>query len=541
MTRDLPPSARGPRLRIVCINDVYALEHLPRLKTLVRRHLETDPADVFITTLAGDFVGPSMLSSLDKGRGMIDCINAIPITHAIFGNHEDDIEPAELRRRIAEFRGMWLNTNMRGFVPELPAHDVLVVTAPGGRSVRVGLVGVVMGEPSMYRGAPFGVGGIEHANASAQREASRLMREDGCACVLPLTHQPLADDLELARIQRVPPFPVIIGGHEHEVFIQQLDGTWVVKAGADAVHAVVIDAEWPPVAPPASADDLPAVRVRLEDVANDAEDPDLRARVTAHMNAVRELEAATLMKLTPGETLSSVGTRMQQTSLGTLLCSRIRDALGADGCVFNGGGIRAGREYTRRFTYGDLKAEVPFENEVVVVRLPGIVVRKAIGSSRAGTPVESGGFLQVDDGIAVDAASNEPISIAGTPIDDARTYRIAMIRNLLTGMDRVEPLIRFARDNPGMVPPVGSGRDAKVILVDSFSAALWKQLGTFDSIDADHDGALSAPEISAAVERVTGEPASQITVDLLLRTFDKNRDRRVSRDEAAGVDGASKK
>lgn len=92
-------SARGPSLRVVCVNDVYMLENLPRLKSLVEHHATTQPADRYIVTLAGDFVAPSILASLDKGVGMVDCLNAIPVTHVAFGNHEDDVGTGELRKR----------------------------------------------------------------------------------------------------------------------------------------------------------------------------------------------------------------------------------------------------------------------------------------------------------------------------------------------------------------------------------------------------------------------------------------------------------
>ena len=71
------PSPRGPTLRVVSINDVYSLENLRRLKNLVRHHAVTDPADAMIVALAGDFLAPSILSSLDYGRGMVDCLNAV--------------------------------------------------------------------------------------------------------------------------------------------------------------------------------------------------------------------------------------------------------------------------------------------------------------------------------------------------------------------------------------------------------------------------------------------------------------------------------
>ena len=54
-----------PTVRIIAINDVYSLANLPRLRTLVEHHRTNQPADLFLVTLAGDFVGPSILSSLD--------------------------------------------------------------------------------------------------------------------------------------------------------------------------------------------------------------------------------------------------------------------------------------------------------------------------------------------------------------------------------------------------------------------------------------------------------------------------------------------
>src|SRR5689334_21950021 len=101
----------APRLRILSINDIYTLENLPRLANLLRAHTLPAP-DVTISVAAGDLVGPSLLSSLDAGRGMVDCLNALGIMYASLGNHEDDILAAELHARIAEFRGVWLSTNV---------------------------------------------------------------------------------------------------------------------------------------------------------------------------------------------------------------------------------------------------------------------------------------------------------------------------------------------------------------------------------------------------------------------------------------------
>ena len=60
-------------LRIISVNDVYELANLPFLDGVIRAHMRPHT----ITMLAGDFLAPSLLSSLDRGRGMIDMLNHV--------------------------------------------------------------------------------------------------------------------------------------------------------------------------------------------------------------------------------------------------------------------------------------------------------------------------------------------------------------------------------------------------------------------------------------------------------------------------------
>ncbi|MBK6462211.1 MAG: 5'-nucleotidase C-terminal domain-containing protein [Myxococcales bacterium] len=525
---------RGPTLRIVAVNDVYSLEHLPRLASLLREAREVAPADRLLVTMAGDFVAPSVLSSLDAGRGMVDCMNALGFTHAVLGNHEDDVPPEELRARVRELEATCLGTNVRGFEPALPVSEVVSVCAPGpaGRSVRVGLVGVVMDDPTAYRRPPFGGVTLLPPNDAAIAEAERL-RAAGCATVLALTHQPLALDRALAR--GWPAFPVLLAGHEHQPSLEREGETWIVKGGADAALAAVIDLAWPAEAHGA---DAPSVRVALHDVSRFPEDPAVRARVATHMAKVEALTSATLLVLDPGEELTSVGVRARQTSLGTLLASRVRDALGAEVGLFNGGGIRGAATYRGGFSYGHLQTEVPFENEMVVVAVPGASLSAAVQASRARAPVESGGFLQVCSAVDV-GPDGQVIRVGGAPLDPARVYRVALVRNLFAGMDRNEPLLALARERPELIPPPDSGRDVKLVLLESFAAGLWRALGGFDAVDADHDGRVDGSELERAIADHTGAPEPRraaIAAGIVMRALDTDDDERISREEAAVAD-----
>ncbi len=79
--------------------------------------------------------------------------------------------------------------------------------------------------------------------------------------------------------------------------------------------------------------------------------------VEKHQSVLKELDTAPLF-LCEGPLLTSKNNRVQQTSLGTVLVSALRDALGCDCCVLNAGNIRGNKDYEadkKYFTYNDLK------------------------------------------------------------------------------------------------------------------------------------------------------------------------------------------
>lgn len=515
----------APVFRIVSINDVYVLDNLPRVATLVES--ARAGADALIVVLAGDFLAPGLLSSLDHGRGMVECMNAVGVTHVVLGNHEDDIPTEDLKLRIRELHAKCLGTNVSGeFDPPLPPNDVVEVTSGTG-TLRVGLVGAVMDDANAYRRPPFAHAKLAAPNPALVAEAERLLERESCACVIAITHQTMAGDRALATEARrtlAPSFPVILGGHEHVVILENVEGTEIVKAGADAHKAAIIDI--------VLGDGAPKAAVRLVATAEYAENADVRALVDRHLAPVRQLESIPLVALEPGHELSSVGTRRMQTTFGTFLCSNLRDAFGAQGCLFNGGGIRAMRIHSGSLTYGALRAEVPFDNAVVVVRMPGRVIRDAIAASRSRAPQEFGGFLQVDDRMVV-GDDHVLTAIDGKPLDLDAEYRIATVHALFGGLDRIAPFVEFAAKHPALVPHADTGRETKLVMLECLALTRWKSLGAFSAIDLDKDGRATRAEIAAALAKEGRSPESaDAAAQILLDSIDTDRDGAISEDEA---------
>mmetsp|Transcript_21699 Transcript_21699/g.45462 ORF Transcript_21699/g.45462 Transcript_21699/m.45462 type:complete len:330 (-) Transcript_21699:64-1053(-) len=217
------------RFRLVQLNDVYLLANLPRLATYLRDHLglpdrinattattnnnndgsNDDDGDndyddashssttknlphtstnttrttnqygittsttithvTTIITVSGDFLGPSLLSSLDGGNGMVDVLHALGVTHVSLGNHEDDVPTEALIRHIDRNAFEWVNTNLRtlddaldvtteecSFVEIGDADDdvggTAAAAAAGAKKKKdVALLGLLSVDPGLYR------------------------------------------------------------------------------------------------------------------------------------------------------------------------------------------------------------------------------------------------------------------------------------------------------------------------------------------------------------------------------------------------------
>lgn len=140
-------------LRIIHVNDVYKLDNLSHFASC--KKINAVDANKIIGILAGDFLAPSLLSSLDSGESMVMCMNKAGIDYICIGNHESDILTKELRSRIAQSNFTWINSNMPTFKPvkeepekNLPEY-VIVEVENGNR--RVALLGLTLNYPDTLK------------------------------------------------------------------------------------------------------------------------------------------------------------------------------------------------------------------------------------------------------------------------------------------------------------------------------------------------------------------------------------------------------
>jgi 2',3'-cyclic-nucleotide 2'-phosphodiesterase (5'-nucleotidase family) len=219
----LAPDTSNIRVRLACINDVYELENLPRLHSLLM-NLKPRPNAV---TLAGDFISPSTLSSIDGGRGMVKTLRACGITHVSLGNHEADVKQGVLRERLRELSKSVtvLNSNI-GFRRRDAAEDWITeetsshsIIQSHCKTVSVALFGLMSDEPDMFRDGTFKGLQISSVPGSFSALASDVKHRHEPQAFIPMTHMSLKRDQDLVKyigksLELDGKVPLIIGGHE---------------------------------------------------------------------------------------------------------------------------------------------------------------------------------------------------------------------------------------------------------------------------------------------------------------------------------------
>ncbi len=399
-----PPSPTAARLTVVQVTDVYTLENFPRLKTLLRDVRETNPTT--ISMLTGDFLAPYLLSSIDKGHGMMRMINETPIDYLTWGNHEADIDHKEVCshvRRYAGNGGKWINSNMLNHeaMESQQEYDVVEISsADGTQTRRVGLVACLSDDPALYANfkAPGAFGGatIDCPWATLRRLKAKLEDDERCDLVVPLQHTYVPDDHRTCREFDVP---LVLSGHDHHRVDEVVDGTRLLKPGLDAIYATVLTIEWAD-----SNQAKPTIEAEFVPLADFEADAAMAAAATEAYEVLAPLRNTELARVPAHfRPLSSSNSRGRVCSMGRLVCTLIRNAVNTDrslggehvdGCIIMGGNIRGGADYSPEsfFSLETLEAEVKPEEVVGIVEMPGWLLSEGVRATHRGDPIP-GWFL----------------------------------------------------------------------------------------------------------------------------------------------------
>src|SRR5687767_14555660 len=426
------PQPSSSRFKILQINDVYKIEGLEggqsgglaRLRTL-RKHLESDGTPVLVLH-AGDALYPSVMSKYLEARPMVDVMNLLdgdanafdPNLIVTLGNHElDPSTPDVLVGRLRDSAFEWVATNTVITAPDAPAVKKTILVDAAG--TRIGLFGLLYPiEKSYARSSDV---------LTAARVAVAALHEDGARVVIAITHQDMGADVDL--VKNVPGIDLVIGGHDHLFMQQQVNGTWIAKADADAKSVIVYDITVPQNGPIRTT----PLRVVLDSTV--PKDPVVDTSVQRWLG-----ELST--KLGGNETLGTTrnllegvepAVRGRETALGNLLADVAREQMQTDVAVINGGSIRINDNIPPGpITKYDMEGIFYYTNKLVAVRMTGAQFLDMLRNSVSRADAGDGRFLQVSGlrfayrppDFAVNASD---VTVGGRPLDPNATYTVALL------------------------------------------------------------------------------------------------------------------
>jgi len=396
------PRARAP-LTILQVNDVYSTVPVDgpasaggvaRVATLKQNLTAAGRTPLLV--LAGDFLSPSVASSVFKGEQMVAALNAAGLDLATLGNHEFDFGVDVLLQRMREAKWQWVISNVIDTNTGKPIGGAAPYIVRTFGALKVGFIGLVLTTDEISRDK--------------------------------LTHVKL--------VERFPDIDFVVGGHEHYPITATEGRAFISKAGSDAKFVARIDIDRRPSGTVERFYELVPITSALPDEPKTAE-------VVASYESRLGTELDTVVgRSTVPLDADTVRLRAAETNLGDLVADAIRDDAKADIAIVNAGSVRGDRVYPAGpLTRRTLVEIHPFGGVICKVAVPATVIMQALNNGVSKMPATAGQFPQVS-GLTMHVDRNQPpddrvrdVRLNGSPLDSNKTYTVAITDYMLKGGD----------------------------------------------------------------------------------------------------------
>jgi len=375
---------------------------------------------------AGDTISPSLMSGFDQGEHIIELLNMAPPDYFIPGNHEFDFGADLFLKRMAQAKFAKLAANLRAAdgTPIAGIEDTKILQFG---DLKVGLIGLtaddspVKSSPGDLKFAPTIKTGVDLA---------RQMRKDGVDFIVAIAHANRSQDRALFASRA---FDLILTGDDHDLALFFDGRTAMVESKEEGEFVTAVDLSltisesrgrrrvnwWP--------------NFRIIDTANVEPDPEVQARV-AHFEGElsKELDVVIGTSITEMDSRKA-SVRTGETPIGNLIADAMRQAVGADICITNGGGIRGNKIYApgAQITRRDVLTELPFGNKNMLLEVDGKTILAALENGLSLVEDAAGRFPHVS-GIVVKTDITKPsgsrvvsVTVGDIPLDPDKKYKLA--------------------------------------------------------------------------------------------------------------------
>ncbi|KAJ8302993.1 hypothetical protein KUTeg_019389 [Tegillarca granosa] len=429
-------------ITIIHFNDVYNIEPqrdepiggAARFASYIKSQRDLKPLVLF----SGDLLNPSLLSIFLKGKQMVPILNKIGVHCAVYGNHDFDFGVDHLEDIAKESSFPWLLSNIKDNLTNEPLAEGKITHVMEWNGYKIGMIGLVEEEwiDTLATLDPEDCTFLDFAE-EGQRLAKEL-REQGADIVIAMTHMRWPNDRILA--EKVDNIDIILGGHDHDYEVEQVNGTYIVKSGTDFRNLSLITMK-----PDNSGFTVDIQKVDIDSTIE--EDVEVKEIVEKHLGSVDKMMDEHLgdMAVELDGKFSSV--RTQETNLGNFVTDIMLETTKADVALLNSGTFRSDRIHPKGvFKLRDLLTILPLVDPLVVIKVTGAQVIQALENGVSQYPALEGRFPQVA-GMTFGFDPSKPagkriepdlVKIQDEYIDLDKDYKLCTKEYIATGKDGYE-------------------------------------------------------------------------------------------------------
>ncbi len=437
----------------------------------VRREAEKNGEAVLLVDV-GDMFQGTPVGKKTQGAAVIDYFNSIHYDLAVPGNHDFDLGREVTQKLAEQSQFPWLCANLieksTGQVVSWCRPTLMIQRA----GLKIGFIGIIT--PSTAQMAfPENIADLAFLPMPETVAKYRdELRAQGADLIFLASHAGLPFDVETAWRKRnesteadalqpqrsygdaggmdldrlvaiVPGLDVAIGGHTHRGYAEP----WVDPAnhticfesfgnGSSLGHAILkIDRRTKTLLGWEAPHDTGVLVTLFEDeIWPDKETQDV---VRPGVERAEKELGKVVGRLSVNATRGDAGSNL----VGNLVTDAMRDYFQADFAIQNLGGLRAdipSGDVTSREVFNVL----PFENDLVVAKVPGALLRRIVERKVAGGGSGiciSGGEITFNPG-RPDGERVCKFLIGGQPLDPERKYRVAISSYLMAGNSGLDML-----------------------------------------------------------------------------------------------------
>lgn len=407
-TSTLAENVTSEDIVILYDNDVHcSVDGYAKMAAVKSQMLEKTSNVAMVSN--GDFLQGAVIGAISKGRNIVDIMNQVGYDVVTLGNHEFDYRVAPMRRLLKTLSADVVSCNFISNRTNESVYQPYVIKTYGEK--KVAFVGITTPEsitkstPSYFKDE---LGKYAYSFCTDTTGEALYIRVQaavdealaaGADYIVALSHLGTEGVDERWSAQQVIAntygIDVVLDGHSHSTIAgttysnEKGQDVLISSTGTKFEHIgkLIINANG-------------TMNTSLIPVADVKETDQTVADYIATVKKSYEAEVSrvvgtTTVALTTLDTVTNKrAVRTKETNLGDFCADALRNVMGADVALMNGGGIRANIA-AGDVTYNDLLSVFPWGNMACLAEATGQEIKDALEFGARNYPDENGGFLQV--------------------------------------------------------------------------------------------------------------------------------------------------